>query len=267
MLLEKNAYLIRDLYDETGNFLDYVSFKRKFNITEGFPFTLYFGLILAIPNAWKTNKNITDITNENILRLVKFTSHPRVTKITYHYFINKTALKPRSISKWQGLDCCEYNWNAIFTLPHVVVRDVKIQYFQFRFLHRIIGTNTFLFRIGRRDSPLCTFCEIENETLDHLFCLCPFVRTFWYIASRICLKDTSKITLDNVKFGYIEDIKHPVNFYLLHAKYFIFNCKQNEKLPDVLTFLNNFNFLLENEYLILKKNDERKLMRFKECFK
>ena len=169
----KNVHFIRDFFDDNGNVIDYTSFTSKFHINSNFPFTFYYGIISAIPNNWKTNLRPTNDPNENIKRLSHFTTSSRCTKVTYKYFIQNKALQPTAISRWDYDSTNDYRWSEIFTLPFVAVRDCKIQYFQYRFIHRILGTNSFIFKIKRGDSPLCSFCNAEDETLDHLFWFCP----------------------------------------------------------------------------------------------
>ena len=36
-------------------------------------------------------------------------------------------------------------------------------------LHRIIPTNSFLHKIKLKNTNLCTFCKIHDETIEHLF--------------------------------------------------------------------------------------------------
>ena len=43
---------------------------------------------------------------------------------------------------------------------------------QFKTLHRIIATNDFLNKVDIVDNNLCTFCDLEIETLEHLFYHC-----------------------------------------------------------------------------------------------
>ena len=58
-------------------------------------------------------------------------------------------------------------------------RDTYLINFQYMFLH----TNTFLFNIHIKSTKLCSFCHVEDETVEHLFFNCPmifhFLRAFY----------------------------------------------------------------------------------------
>ena len=45
-------------------------------------------------------------------------------------------------------------------------------------LHRIIPTNSFLHKIKLKNTNLCTFCKIHDETIEHLFFDCPVTQIF-----------------------------------------------------------------------------------------
>ena len=175
---------------------------------------------------------------------------------------------PRCILKWNELSSISYNWHTIFILPYAAVRDSKIHYFQFRFVHRILSTNSFLYKIKKSDSPLCSFCGNEEESLDHLFWLCSHVKNFWYESIPLCLKEPFGITLEHVKFGFTDDPEHLINFFILHSKYFIFNCKMNNKIPNALSFYCKFQFCMEVEdFILTKMGNEVRLLKMKEFFR
>ena len=50
---------------------------------------------------------------------------------------------------------------------------------QFNLFHRIIYTNRLLCKTNLVDSDLCTFCEEEVESLEHLFFRCKISQDFW----------------------------------------------------------------------------------------
>ena len=54
----------------------------------------------------------------------------------------------------------------IFTF--VVQSIQKTQNFAGFNIHRILGTNTFLYKIKVKDCNLCTFCKEEPVTIEHL---------------------------------------------------------------------------------------------------
>ena len=267
ILRSKKAYTVKDFFDSNGKALTYTAFKTKFNITNNFPFTTYFGILRSIPRDWKTKLEPNDCPSDNALRMTSFTTNLRPTKVIYNYLAQLRLTTPRSVLKWEQVSNFNGNWNKVFLLPYVAVRDTKVQYFQFRYIHRIIGTNSFLHKIKLKDSPICTFCNSEHETLGHLFWTCPVTQRFWDNISGLCLKSNFNLTFECVNFGFLDDIKSPINFLILHAKFFLFNCKMNDKIPEGQVFFYKFNFLLQVEHHILcNRNDDLRNLQFQETF-
>ena len=60
------------------------------------------------------------------------------------------------------------DWKAIYKLPLKVAMDTKTREFQYKILNKYLPTNSFLYKNGLKPSPLCTFCDEESETLEHL---------------------------------------------------------------------------------------------------
>ena len=50
------------------------------------------------------------------------------------------------------------NWKSTYLLPFWCTKETKLREFQFKFLHRGIATNDFLYKIGIKQSDSCTFC-------------------------------------------------------------------------------------------------------------
>ena len=73
----------------------------------------------------------------------------------------------------------DLNWEVIYQIPHVVTLDTKTRIFQYKLVNRIIYTNKSLYKMKMIDSPLCTFCKISDESLEHLFCRFDFTVAFW----------------------------------------------------------------------------------------
>lgn len=266
ILRRKEAFKLHLFFDQDGNALDYNSFCMKYDLNR-FPFTLYFGILSAIPSSWKKSINCVHIQNENEQRLTKAISLPKITKYVYNYLVKEKSQVPKAIFKWQDIDYKVYDWNQIFMLPYIAVRDTKLHYFQFRFLQRILGVNNFLYRIKIKESSLCTFCHEVNETLEHLFWECDYVKLFWSEICNLCLKSTFEIDFNYIKFGKFEDAKHPINFFILHGKYYIFNCKLNNNIPDAIAFSYKFKYYLNVEYYILSKaSNVSRITLFKEMF-
>ncbi len=66
----------------------------------------------------------------------------------------------------------------IFTSKlYVCTIETQLRSFYFKLFHKVIAFNKFLHKIGRKDSPLCFFCDKVPETEVHNFCECEKVTT------------------------------------------------------------------------------------------
>ena len=105
-------------------------------------------------------------------------------KLAYKMLIKQIASIPlKSQSKWFS-DCnsqsVDYiDWRSSYGLAFLCTRESKLWTFQFKFLHRRIATNSYLFKIGITSDNLCSFCKECRETMMHLFWECIFVQAFW----------------------------------------------------------------------------------------
>jgi hypothetical protein len=42
----------------------------------------------------------------------------------------------------------DYNWSFIYCIPFSVTKDTKLQDFQYKLIHRILVTNSFLYKFN-----------------------------------------------------------------------------------------------------------------------
>ena len=73
----------------------------------------------------------------------------------------------------------QFDWNEIYSLSLKVSLETKIREFQYTVLNNLVFTNEKLFKIKMIDSPQCTFCKNEIESLEHLLYSCEITRSFW----------------------------------------------------------------------------------------
>ena len=51
--------------------------------------------------------------------------------------------------------------------------------FQYEVLNNNLYLNKSLYKMKLADTPLCTFCQREEETINHLFLECEYSETHW----------------------------------------------------------------------------------------
>ena len=65
----------------------------------------------------------------------------------------------------------------------------------------------------------CTFCDIEAETVPHLFCTCLKVKPLWHYIENLTGCD---ISMENIIFNSVKtNPKHAENCLVLATKYYI----------------------------------------------
>ena len=128
-----------------------------------------------------------------------------------------------------GCDFGGIVWNYIFRLPCSLTNDT----FQFKIVHTISACNYMLQICGKRDNNLCEFCcDNCTDDLYHCFVECTFAVDFWRTLFSFWMKVFSiSIPIDKMDIlfrilNFNDDkIIHCLNFTLLIAKYYIYNCK------------------------------------------
>ena len=114
----------------------------------------------------------------------------------------------------------------MYSLPACVTIDVKIRMFQYKILNNILFLNQRLYYMKRMDSPLCSLCKREAETVPHLFLKCGQSENLWLSTQNWC-NSTLKLPYLSEKvihLGWLSDKPNwiLINHIILLYKYFIY---------------------------------------------
>ena len=127
-----------------------------------------------------------------------------------------------------------------YLLPRKVTNNNKLREFQFKILHRYLATNSVLYKMKLTNTNTCTFCNIEIESIEHLFWECINVRNFWR-QLEINLRESCgyNLTIEgaiDVLLGKLKEIP-VVNLEIVCGKYFIYLCKLRGEIPEIKKYL------------------------------
>ena len=78
-----------------------------------------------------------------------------------------------------GSSKCNLNWKEIYCLPFITTKSSKLQWFQYIIIHRILGTNSLLYKINQKPNDKCSFCLEEVERIEHIFWSCNKISKLW----------------------------------------------------------------------------------------
>ena len=76
----------------------------------------------------------------------------------------------KSEEKWNiELNKQNTNWGKVYKNIYSATIDNELRNFQYKYITRIIPTNKSLFKYKLKSSNLCDFCQMNIETIRHLF--------------------------------------------------------------------------------------------------
>ena len=176
----------------------------------------WFGVIQCIPSNWKSiirsylplqtvqydkvKKFHRGIFVNNSLLEVKVTS-----KMIYNIHIDKLFKTPTSKLYYSNkFNVTEDDWPLIYALAGKLTLDSKLRVFQYKVLNNILYLNKSLYKIKLADTPLCTFCQREEETINHLFLECEYSKTLWSDIQNWLEDDLPNINSRDVVLGFVE---------------------------------------------------------------
>ena len=110
-----------------------------------------------------------------------------------------------------------YKYVNMFNIHNFFTNISQPQSWQTKILYSILYTNSKLYKIGYTAVDKCSFCELEPETLPHLFFHCVYSQLYWkqfesYYYS--LTKEFVHLTLQDILIGIITS-KCPLLNYLL----------------------------------------------------
>ncbi len=139
--------------------------------------------------------------------------------------------------------------------------SIKIQNFQYRLTHKIMGTNSKLYKWGMRLDNKCDFCKHKEENYIHLFYKCEKIQTFWREVKRWIKKETDtyiKSIGSEILLGTPKNTPRLFDLFLITAKMHIYYCKFKGIIPHLDGFIRRVNNIKCIEKYIAVKNNNQK---------
>ena len=192
----------------------------------------------------------------------------------YKVLISNKAQFPNAINNLVN----EFHLSAdqlkkVFILPHSVAFEPYVKAFQYKILNSIMFTNVRLYKIGFKDSDLCSFCKTEPENLHHLLFLCNHSRLFWSIFEQYWLSLTNErihLSLQDVIVGRISSqnssLVDLLNYFIIIGKLHLWDCRRDNKHPDFQRFKVRLQLKYEIERYVSLKNKKSNLFKKKWIF-
>lgn len=255
---EKGLRFIADLYDKnTGLLRDCNALRSTFKVK--LTFLCHSSLVKSIQGTLPDQSQAKNVMLPIIpYKVTLLAQRCNISQKVYNVLVkNKNKKKSQTTST-------ESKWmRDIGTLGELSIREVRtatrstyLQAFHYRLTNRIIATNTFLHRIGVSESPLCSFCKSENETLIHILWECTTTQRYIKeIAAQLRLKFNTSFVFTAKSWVFPCSLKAGALFTLITTigKLVIFKAKYNEEIPNFHHFLSLLKIEARNEELFAIK--------------
>ena len=169
----------------------------------------------------------------------------RGSKDLYTILVRKGTKQAHNyITKWTGIlkiDLDKIYWTTAHKICFYTICDNTLIWFQYRVIHRLLGTKQYLHKIHYTDSYLCSLCSNDPETMVHLFLECEISKIFWEnVQIWLMRKGDVILSLDlvDILFGKQETtgFYSPcfcLNVIYIVGKYYIYWCSRNKRKPHI----------------------------------
>ena len=241
-MIRNGIYCIRNFVKADGSFLSWTEFNAKYKLN--IDFLSYNGWKSAI-KAYIRQTQI-QVTDDKVdimavtLRLI--CSVHKGTQIYYRALTSDDKL-PNCCQKWTEKLNTDISWKHVWLKMHKI-QDVKLKWLQMRTIHRILATNVVLKEMGVAGSNLCTFCNENKDSIEHIFWSCVYSGRFWRAfeerVKEVCMNGSNvKLSQMLILFGCQKNIKTDKVFDLmiLLGKWYIYKCKVDGCIPLLSVFI------------------------------
>ena len=230
---------------------------------------MYCGLLNSIPNEWKIalhNTTHDSLKSASAIPLKRFS-----TKLAYSKLLDKRYSAPTAEPKILNHGFTKENIQLVYTLPFRIMKEAKLTMFQLKIIHGILPTQYSLFRAGLASNDECPLCNLESQSLTHMFLTCCQSSDFWTHFTnwwQITFRQHIILSKRVILYGWHQDRDSnywtALNYCIIIAKYHIFSINASVGILDFEGFLSR----LKDELVILRtlavKNNQIK--QFKETW-
>ena len=251
---------IIDLIDENGLIHDFQTLKDLHNIHG--TYLDYAHLINRIPRLWR------EMISENSRKISMYRYNVQINSYVFCLLrkrrgcrdiydkivsVNETIVPNKWLNEVGDISVEE--WKRINRNLHNI-KEIKLRDFQFKINNRILVTNTFLLKIKKKETNLCSYCNQEAETITHLLFSCEIASNFWKNLKQWFERKANinlQIDLKNIIFSSPSQVLS--SYILTVAKYYIYKSKFYKKEVNLKGFESFLKFKFLNEMYIAKINN------------
>ena len=234
---QNNLNFVSPLFKTNGSIKAWQPLKQEYHLNNNSYFQ-WLQLINSIPEKWKLTITQSSIDAKNliiygchlrkgsrILILEKLTS-----KELYQILISSRTDKVTSVTNTYfetKFNANNLDWTKIFILPRLTTYNTSLHSFQYKILHNILFLNKKLYLSRITKSPLCPYCNTNDETPILLFCECNSTKSLWLQLHRYFHSDLTFPVLipQTAILGIFNDSVsniHLLNYILLLFKLYIY---------------------------------------------
>jgi hypothetical protein len=251
---------IKHWVDNQGKWRAYNEMVTNFELKK-FTVMQYNQMKHALPPQWKfLMKEGPTRYGEIQIKPPQLETHNQIKQ----FLIYKQIDTPAARKHWDVLigDKNEEFWVENYIMARKITQEVKLSVFQFKILHRIIATKSWLHKYNITNAVNCIHCATQIEdTLEHFFWECPKVHQFWIESSALFHqreKFQIQLTYENcmfLKYSSEEELKKWME-YCMWVKYFIYLQRLNDQQPNFVAFSNYVQSKMNIYSQVLKSNTQ-----------
>jgi len=181
-----------------------------------------------------------------------------------------TPVDVTDIIQKYSLDLDEHDTTPDNPFSIKILSSPYLQSLHYRILHRAFTTRAKLFLYGKLESPICPFCEEQDDVIDHALYKCDLARHTWDNVQQwlnkynipFCVKVTNVIlgVKENIPFGSL------LNTIILLIKRILISPAENRRalsLQEIEHIVKDqLNVERSQIYAIAKKRRNTRIMRF-----
>lgn len=169
--IKKGILYLSDVIEENGDIKSYHSLSGK--VGDSASSMMYYNVIVNAIKSLRLTPGLNYGISINKTNIYKLDSR-RFNR----YITSQEAPEPVCQHTWENIFSTHINWTKIWMMPYLATNDTKCREIQWKIIHRIYPTNTYLCRIRIRDRDLCEQCNLP-DTLEHFFVTCTTVLDLW----------------------------------------------------------------------------------------